>query len=153
MSNLQHFVHQISPVLESANFQVRNHEGQFLIQGPGHPDLTLRLDFQTSDQADAPLAKFSIPLDFEIPDQQWLNAAHIIDDFNRSAPLGVCALDGISSPAFDYHLPISLQGEFLLNLVEAVQMSFVAAWHLLSLLRQKLFPNTLFYPPLAETGP
>lgn len=136
--NLQEF----RSFLESADLKVSEHRelSQALVvhfeeTNPLKLELSLHHDPENHDQ---PYVKFWMPLSLQIPDQHFLHAAQAISDFNRVSPLGIFSISAESQPYFDYQFHVPSHGAFLLNLLEAIQMSFLFAGRLIEFLQHKL---------------
>ncbi len=122
----QEWITQIASVLNNAGYQVVQQEQSLLIQN-NLSDFALELAFVHPESTQHSIAELSILLAAKIPDQDWLQAARLIADFNQVAPYGSFSLSGSSQPFFDHRLQLPRHGQFVLGLLEAIQLSFLSA--------------------------
>jgi len=133
------WIQQVQPLLESADYTVEHSDTELRIYLTDAETLVLRLRcYDDKENPGLSYIHFDMPLGLEIPDQHWLKAAQEIMAFNRNFPLGQFSLSEASEPYLDYHLQVPGHGEFLLNLLEAVQLSFLFARQLMDSLQHKL---------------
>ena len=122
------FFAAILPTLESANYHVARQNGSLVIQFDGEEALQLEIEIHSShDDPQCQIVHFVLPIGVDIPDPYWISAAKLIADANRQSPLGEFSISETSQPYFDYRFIVNTRGEFSLNLLEAIQMSFVVA--------------------------
>lgn len=135
------WLQEIQSYLETVEYDVQARDQELLIclQHPDQPGQTLsmRLSFLSSED-NFYFARFEIPLGLEIPDQYWLKAAQVIADFNRTSPLGEFSISECSQPYYDYLVQVPAHGDFALNLLAAIQMSFLCAGRFMEAMQQKL---------------
>lgn len=139
MHTSQSWIERIQPLLESADYTVE-HQNNALRVYLKETD-TLRLDLSLHRDVDDPsrsFVHFDMPLALKIPEQHWLQAAEEIMDFNRATPVGHFSLSEAAQPYLDYRFPLPAHGEFMLNIIEAIQLSFLCARHLAERLQYKL---------------
>lgn len=135
----QDWITQMTGVLTHAGYQVDQHDQSLQIQSDTS-GFALQLAFVHPDSLQHSIAELSILLAAKIPDQDWLQAALLIADFNRVSPYGRFSLSGSSQPFFDHRLQLPRHGEFVLGLLEAIQLSFLSALRFLQSLPQQWLP-------------
>ena len=122
----QDWITQIAGALTNAGYQVDQHDQSLLIQRDLN-EFSLQLAFVHPPSMQHSIAELSILLAAEVPDQDWLEAARLIADFNQASPYGSFSLSGSSQPFFDHRLQLPRHGQFVLGLLEAIQLSFLSA--------------------------
>lgn len=135
----QSWIDKIQALLESADYRVEQDNDTLQVYLKDTETLVLRLSLHSdADEPERCFVHFDMPLEMHIPEQHWLKAAEEIMAFNRATPVGHFSLSEAAQPYLDYRLPVPAHGEFMLNLIEVVQLSFLFARHLAERLQQKL---------------
>lgn len=142
MNQVNHNVNEglleLRAFFESADFRVTVQQQTLLLHFDDNQSLGLELSLHQHPEAGQRYVQFLMPISLEIPDQHFLHAAQVIADFNRTSPLGLFSISADARPYFDYQFMVPSHGACMLSLLEAVQMSYLFAGHLMEFLQRKL---------------